>query len=189
MSDVIKIDKLDAARRQLDCAIELWFLDKDELSSHTLAAAAYQLVHDLKENRGLDKELLYDTAMIKDKYRKKWIAAVKKPGNFLKHADNDPDGTLEFDPLKSIALMMGAAAGLRLLGVRTSDAVYALTFWLVVHKPTWITPHFLKLYEDRIGIDNLKEFKLIPKSDFLQVYLRSGDTARQIAAEAGIPLR
>jgi hypothetical protein len=46
----LRIYKIEAARRQLDSAIELWFLDKDEVSVHTLAAAAYQLVHDLKRN-------------------------------------------------------------------------------------------------------------------------------------------
>jgi hypothetical protein len=55
----LRISKIEAARRQLDSAIELWFLDKDEVSVHTLVAAAYQLVHDLKEHKGLARELLY----------------------------------------------------------------------------------------------------------------------------------
>jgi hypothetical protein len=192
MSDMaslkLKISKLDAAQRQLDVAIQLWFLDGDELAIHTLAAAAYQLVHDLKEHRGIEKSLLYDAKMIKDEHRKKWIAVVKKPANFLKHANNDPEGTLEFHPLETLAIIMAAASGLRFLGAQTSGTVGALTFWLVINKPNWVTEHFLKLYEERVGIENLQEFKLVPKRDFLQLYLSSSNTARQLAADAGIPL-
>ena len=65
----LRISKIDAARRQLDCAIELWFFDKDEISIHTLAAAAYQIIHDLKVHKGIVRDLLYDSAMIKDEYR------------------------------------------------------------------------------------------------------------------------
>ena len=55
-----QISKIEAARRQLDCAIELWFCDKDEVSIHTLAAAAYQIIHDLKMKRGELRDLLYE---------------------------------------------------------------------------------------------------------------------------------
>ena len=47
----LRISKIEAARRQLDSAIELWFLDKDEVSVHTLAAAAYQLVRQRNDQR------------------------------------------------------------------------------------------------------------------------------------------
>ena len=45
----IRVSKLDAARRQLDCAIELWFAGKDEVSIHTLAAAAHQIISDINK--------------------------------------------------------------------------------------------------------------------------------------------
>ena len=35
-----EIDKFEAAQRQLDCAIRLWFVDEDSLAIHTLAYAA-----------------------------------------------------------------------------------------------------------------------------------------------------
>lgn len=169
----LRISKIEAAQRQLDCAIELWFLDKDELSVNTLAGAAYQLVHDLKKHKGLAHTLLYDAAMIKPEHRKKWVNLLKKPVNFSKHADNDPDDVLEFDPQGNIGFLMAAAAGLRLMGASTSDTVNALIFWIVVNKPTWATEKFRKLYEDRIGVDTLQEFKLIAKRDFLERYLEA----------------
>jgi hypothetical protein len=66
-----------------------------------------------------------------------------------------------------IGFIMGAASSLRFLGEQTSHTVGAFTISLVVNKPNWITPKFRKLCEERVGIDELQEFKLVPKCDFL----------------------
>lgn len=162
----LRISKIEAARRQLDSAIELWFLDKDEVSVHTLAAAAYQLVHDLKEHKGLARELLYDSAMIKDEYRKQWIKVIKKPMNFFKHADNDPEEALEFSPLGSIGFIMGAASA---FSWRTDQSHHGCVHDLASCQQAQLDHPkvFRKLCEERVGIDELQEFKLVPKCDFL----------------------
>jgi len=125
--------------------------------------------------------LLYDSAMIKDEYRKQWIKVIKNPMNFFKHADSDPEETLEFSPLGSMGFIMGAASCLRFLGEQTSHAMGAFTIWLVVNKPNWITPKYRKLCEARVGIDKLQGFKLVPKCDFLELFLRASDANREIA--------
>jgi hypothetical protein len=40
----VTVAKLSAAKRQLDCAIEMWFGDKDQVAVHTLAVAAHQII-------------------------------------------------------------------------------------------------------------------------------------------------
>jgi hypothetical protein len=42
-----EIDKFEAAQRQLDCAIRLWFVDEESLAIHTLAYAACCILRDL----------------------------------------------------------------------------------------------------------------------------------------------
>src|SRR5712691_10305440 len=49
----LKLSKIDAARRQIESAIWLWFLDADIVSVHTLAAAAHRLLLDLAQRRGV----------------------------------------------------------------------------------------------------------------------------------------
>ena len=49
---VIYVNKLEAARRQLDAAIRMTFANEDELAIHTVAAAAYRILRDLLEKRG-----------------------------------------------------------------------------------------------------------------------------------------
>jgi hypothetical protein len=47
----IFINKLEAARRQLDAAIRLTFSNEDALAIHTLGAAAYRIVRDILHKR------------------------------------------------------------------------------------------------------------------------------------------
>jgi hypothetical protein len=51
----IHVTKLAAAERQLKAAIRLYFGEEDELAVHTVAAAAYRLLADLKAERGMDE--------------------------------------------------------------------------------------------------------------------------------------
>jgi hypothetical protein len=47
----VRLGKLEAARRQLETAIKLYFADGDEVSIHTLTGAAYPLIRDINEHR------------------------------------------------------------------------------------------------------------------------------------------
>jgi hypothetical protein len=51
----LHINKLAAAKRQLLAAIRMFFLPEDELAVHTVAAAAYGLLKDIKSSRGLSE--------------------------------------------------------------------------------------------------------------------------------------
>ena len=44
---LVKLTKLEAARRQIESAIWLWFVDDDHVSVHALAAAAHRLLLEL----------------------------------------------------------------------------------------------------------------------------------------------
>lgn len=48
----VPVTKLGAAQRQLDAAIRMYFSGEDELAVHTVAAAAYALLQDLKRIDG-----------------------------------------------------------------------------------------------------------------------------------------
>jgi hypothetical protein len=118
MKDVpgLKISKLDAARRQLETAVTLYFHEADPVSIHTLAAAAYDVLRDLCRARGT-------ALMIKD-----WVADYVKPEfvreirdalnasqNFLKHADRDSDAILALEPGQAEFLLLDACWAYRRL--------------------------------------------------------------------------
>jgi hypothetical protein len=167
----LNVSKLNAARRQLDCAIELWFLGKDDVSIHTLAAAAYQIIHDINhKKRGRD--LLYDSAVIEDEYQSTWVALIKKPVNFFKHADNDADKTIEFSPYSSLLFMLFSLLGLRAIGEQTNDVEDALTMWIMVYEPSLLKEDFRNRMAEGIPVNLLAHLKTISKRDFLEAFLR-----------------
>jgi hypothetical protein len=90
----IKIPKLDAARRQLDTAIALFFQSADPVCIHTLACAAYDVIDNVNQSRGRTE------TFVKRRYPrqpgKMSVAAINSAQNFFKHADRDPEGELEF---------------------------------------------------------------------------------------------
>ena len=95
--DVLTVTKPDAARRQLRTAIELWFNDGDPVSIHVLAFSAYEIIHTLSRRKGA-KNLLYDSSLTKEGARKQVNVALKMAAGFFKHAQKDPDNSLEFSP-------------------------------------------------------------------------------------------
>src|SRR5713226_7570164 len=51
----LHVTKLAAAKRQLQAAIRLFFLQEEELAIHTVASASYGLLKDLKRERGMSE--------------------------------------------------------------------------------------------------------------------------------------
>jgi hypothetical protein len=93
-----EIDKFDAAQRQLDCAIRLWFADEDNLAIHTLAYVVCCLLRDLFESQ--KREVLH-----------KFEVSQKfgEVPNFLKHADRDPEYVLKAHSRGSVRLTLAFA--------------------------------------------------------------------------------
>jgi hypothetical protein len=87
------IFKLDAALRQLDTAIELWFRDGDGLSAFTLAYASLKLLQNLYAHQGNDG---FDQALDQLTRGSGVHNSMARIANFLKHADRDPDDVLSF---------------------------------------------------------------------------------------------
>jgi hypothetical protein len=112
----MEISKLEAARRQLDCAVRLYFSDDDLCSVITLSRAAFRLLWDIYpkvNNDGFEEDL---------------SKAIKKLGwprfheiaNFLKHADKDPDAKMEPDDVHA---RTGIGLSIILYGRETDDGL------------------------------------------------------------------
>lgn len=94
------ISKTEAAERQLDAAIRLFFANDDWIAVHTLAAASGRILRDLTEQRGSSAWERLNKKIIPEKRKYVWGEFNKRIANFLKHADQDPDALLEgIDPL------------------------------------------------------------------------------------------
>ena len=128
------VSKLDAGRRQLECAIRLYFNNADTISVHTLSSAARNILIDICKHRGVTAEIFRNelistyvkpehTVAVRDRYR--------QAENFFKHADRDPDGLLSFNPEASDYVMFeGTEAFARLTGESTPYMLTFRTWWL-----------------------------------------------------------
>jgi len=129
----IKVSKLDAARRQLETAVRLYFSEADPISIHTLTAAAYQVLSDLNRAQGgapMLKEQIptWVSPDATDRVKRK----LNEAANFFKHADRDHGDVLEFSQEQTELLLYDAIRKYRDFTGETVPTlvVYDVWFWL-----------------------------------------------------------
>lgn len=81
-SKTIKVTKLEAARRQLETAVILYFNDKDAVSIHTLACAAHEIIEHLNKKEG-GMPLILEGNIVKEKYKAEFRKKISEAKNFL----------------------------------------------------------------------------------------------------------
>jgi hypothetical protein len=137
MSAELIISKLDAARRQLETAVRLYFHEAEPVSIHTLTAAAYNVLRHITARRGGTPMIIKDqlTQYIRKEYIDQYKMKLNEAENFFKHADKDPDDALKFRPVQTDLLLWDGCQKYREL---TSEAVPMLTLfitWYVLNNP------------------------------------------------------
>src|SRR5258707_14790954 len=81
----VHVTKLAAAGRQLQAAIRMYFAEEDELAIHTVTAASYRLLADLKAERGMDEAAnVYLTSIF-------YVVRDFRRGSLPQHLTTDPD--------------------------------------------------------------------------------------------------
>jgi hypothetical protein len=90
----IRVNKIDAARRQIDAAIRMLFDNGDPVAIHTLAAAGGRILRDLCGAKGTPMHQMFKGVIRPDKEKEFW-EAMNRPANFFKHADRDADEILD----------------------------------------------------------------------------------------------
>ena len=169
----ITITKLDAARRQVRSAIELWFAEGDPVSILTLSYAGYEVIHRLYRKQGL-RDLLYDTSIIKDEYRRDFTKLLKTAPNFFKHANReDAKETISFTATTGDLFLVMSLVGLQRMGEPLNDLERAFQLWFAIHYPD---EGFTKALTDKgIPVDEARgALAVLTKSGFLET-LRNSD--------------
>jgi hypothetical protein len=165
------ITKIDAAERQLNTAIRLFFENVDHLSSYTLAIASREITDDIlmkqsdeifrKELARLGdpmkvrmpyRERLRD--LIKPEYHKDAVKLFNKRQNFLKHADKNPDGEMDDLSANQLAsVILFAVSNFHLLTNRVTPEMFAFLRWFGVAEP-----HLVRLDDGKLS-KAILEFK------------------------------
>lgn len=164
----VRLSKIKVAKRQLDCALELWFHDGDEASIHTLLAASYQVISDLNKHRKTSHDDMYTVGMVRPEFQEEWRRVVRGTANFFKHADKDPEGTLDFFPVTNTMFMLYAITGLMALGEQPSLNLRMLAVWFYLHEPRFMSPSGIKLFQDNVPIEDAMKLWPLSKKEFFK---------------------
>lgn len=131
-----ELSKADAARRQLVTAIRLYFNWGDEVSIHTLAAAARNVLCKLCEHRGVTHSLLLDRLLaefVKLEHHKEFCSKFRESENFFKHADRDPEECLTFNPETTDYMLLEAVEAYTVLTGENVPELHAYRGWWLLH--------------------------------------------------------
>jgi hypothetical protein len=130
------VSKIQAAQRQLDCAIRLYIADDDALSVHTLSRAAFRLLYEIYPTLRNDE---FSSDLEKLLVQQFGWKNFNEAANFLKHAETDPNGTYE---LREVDTQMGIGFAIilyrRLSGGDTPE-MRAFDLWMKVSNPDKFT--------------------------------------------------
>lgn len=136
----LHISKLDAAKRQLEAAIHLFFRAGDPVSIHTLAGAAFRILDDIgskQDIKSIHKQLLDWVKLEKKDEVSKAINAAK---NFFKHADSDPNGIIKFNPESTTYYLMDASRMYYSLSQQNVPIFKLYDIWFAVRHPDIMLP-------------------------------------------------
>ena len=95
----LPVTKLEAARRQLETAITLWFHDVDPVSVHTLVMAAHGILKPINKKRG-GRPMAFDEPppYVRPEFQTRVARMFVEASNFFKHGASDPLATHYFAP-------------------------------------------------------------------------------------------
>ncbi len=137
MQSTLKLSKLDAAKRQLEMAIRIYFQNGDPVSIHTLVAAAYNVLHALNKTKGGEPMIVKDRFVeyVKPEHHREFIDRINSAENFFKHADRDPEGVLDFNPQQSEYLLIDAVSQYFKLSGEDLPLFAVFRGWYVANNP------------------------------------------------------
>ena len=167
------ITKLEAAKRQLDCALELFFDEKDAVAIHTLACAAHQVIHDINRDQN-GPELLFDHKDTSDPAVKVTKKLLHSQYNFFKHADNDPcpNCGIRFSSDISDIFLLSSVIGIYYLDGTINTLQRAFINYIHVNKGDFLTQDIVEYLKSKIDDEVKLKLKGIGKREFLKEYLR-----------------
>lgn len=170
----LRVNKIEAARRQIDAAIRMLFSNEDPVAIYTLSMAAFRILRDLASKRSDSYMEKIAQAIIKPGKEKECWSLFLGPANFLKHADRDPDAILDnVDEVANDFILFWACTYYQDLGNQFTPEMNTLVSW------------FMALYPDLVRDDAMKatlaECSSLLQGKSRQEQLKTGQQLLQLA--------
>lgn len=165
----ITTSKIDAARRQIETAIALWFNEGDPVSIRTLVAAGHHICHDIIKDRGEKSAFLLNPELVQPD---KWIEfkqSILSAENFFKHAEREPDPNKTFVFYFEVnePYIVDAIDLFQRVHGNTTPLMRAFWFRFVIFNPDLCEA--FPVLDEPVPVD----WREIPKSAFLEKFLEA----------------
>lgn len=131
----ITVSKIEAARRQLETAIRLYFSDGDPISVHTLTAAAYDVLRDVTAQTSTDPMVLRRKVLgyVRPPYKTMINADVDVAEDFFKRAYHGT--SLDFNPDTTELMIFDACAQCTWLAGKEPPLFITYRIWFTANHP------------------------------------------------------
>lgn len=144
----LPVTKIDAAVRQLETAITLWFHDGDPVPICTLSHAAYEILYRLSAPTR-KRPAIFDAAAIKPEFVEDFKSLFRSGPDFLKHAGKDPHETHFLAVKNQPAIFLDAVSMYNGMGFGMRPIFRVFQDWLWLTEPRF----FIKKAQDVFGAD------------------------------------
>ncbi len=124
------VSKLEAARRQLNAAIRLFFTGEDPIVVHGLASSAANLYSDLVEQTTDSKSWRRRFGNNGEQAQREVKSILNHAWNFFKHADRDATEELDFEEEQTELMLFYASLECGELEA-TSDQMQLFQLWFL----------------------------------------------------------
>ena len=177
---IIRANKSEAARRQIDTAIRMLFRNEDPVAIHTLAMASFRVLRDLASKRDdcyLDKTL---KLFIKPGMEVKFWNKFNRSANFLKHADKDPDDILDnIEKEVNELILFMSSLYYQDLGFQLTTEMTVLVAWCLALNPDFLQDNAPEALKRPLKSD-LSYLRQRPRSEQLEVGWKLINMARNL---------
>ena len=173
----LQLSKLDVAKRQVECAIHIYFNFGDAISIHTLSAAARNILANLCNHKDLSHPIQIESMLnelVDPIHHKEFINKLREPENFFKHADKDPDRLLKFNPEFSELWLLQCIEMYSLITSEHPPVMRAYRGWWVMHHQELMLKPPPPFDNPSIGRPYAKHERIVYYSDIMSAFARTG---------------
>lgn len=176
MDKSLTISKIDAAKRQLETFIRMYFNNGDPVAMHTLVAAAFGVIQDLNQKRGGSptfRDLIFQN--VKPEFHKQLRDKLNEAQNFFKHSDRDHEAVLEFNPELTEFIAMDACTKYAELTGEFPPLFQILNGWMMItHQNIFTFPDDQRAKLERAAKIFLPTGRTAYFNDMLLAVMKSG---------------
>lgn len=136
-SNIEHVTKLDAAHREINAAIRMYFNQEDPIAVHAVVAGGMQIITDLGAKKGMKLGIEAGLKYIRPEKQKAFRNMMREPQNHIKHADNegDEDKILEYRPDAIEFYLYFASSGFQEYTGNDTPESRVFMWWFVACNP------------------------------------------------------